>query len=343
MASRPRLQQQPSRSVDEKRPQLILEQTSKRILPQVLAAEHITHFQGGEHGGYRKKVRLGISLPTRQADGRATTIDQIMRRAQVIERIGFDGIWLGDSVGRVKWPVPDPLLWLTAAAAATEHIELGTCILQVPLRRPVELAQRLMALHALSGGRFAAGLGSGSTLADFDAVGVPYAERFKILNGALPTIRKLCRGEQVGAAYLQPWSDWDGGPPVLVGSWHSGIWVRRAALDYDGWLASGFFTTFRQLREGIQRYRDFGGKRALVSTIRVNLHAEDSRFNEDTSFSLECSRSEAAERLARLADLGYDDALLTRANHSEADITDEDLEEIRALLPRPIAAQSTNL
>jgi alkanesulfonate monooxygenase SsuD/methylene tetrahydromethanopterin reductase-like flavin-dependent oxidoreductase (luciferase family) len=279
-------------------------------------------------------MRLGISLPTRQADGRAPTIDQLMHRAQVIERIGFDGIWLGDSVGRVKWPVADPLVWLTAAAAGTSHIELGTCILQVPLRRPVELAQRLMALHALSGGRFSAGLGSGSTLADFEAVGVPYAERFHLLADALPRIRSLCRGVAVDAAYLAPWADSHGGPPILIGSWHSGLWVRRAALEYDGWLASGFFTTFAQLREGIQRYRSFGGRRALVSTIRVNLHADESRFDEDAAFSLECSPSEARDRLARLADLGYDDALLTRANHTEADITEEDLEEIRALVPR---------
>jgi alkanesulfonate monooxygenase SsuD/methylene tetrahydromethanopterin reductase-like flavin-dependent oxidoreductase (luciferase family) len=257
-----------------------------------------------------------------------------MRRAALLERVGFDGIWLGDSVGRVKWPVTDPLLWLGAAAAATERIELGTCILQVPLRRPAELAQRLITLHALSGGRFSAGLGSGSTLADFEAVGVPYEERFKRLAEALPVIRKLCRGEQAGSAYLAPWTDWDGGPPILVGSWHSGIWVKRAAEQYDGWLASGFFTTFRQLREGIQRYRDAGGTRALVSTIRVNLHAERTPFGEDATFNLECGEAEARERLQRLAELGYDDALLTRANHSEADITEEDLIRIRGLLPR---------
>jgi alkanesulfonate monooxygenase SsuD/methylene tetrahydromethanopterin reductase-like flavin-dependent oxidoreductase (luciferase family) len=258
-----------------------------------------------------------------------------MRRAKLIERIGFDGIWLGDSVGRMQFPVPDSLLWLSAAAAGTQHIELGTCILQVPLRRPVELAQRLISLHALSGGRFAAGLGSGSTLADFQAVGVSYEERFHMLAEALPAIKRLCAGEHVGAAHLESWADSGGGPPILVGSWHSGIWVTRAAHDYDGWLASGMFTTFRQLREGIQRYRDAGGKRALVSTIRVNLHAQNSTpFGEDERFNLECSEDEARERLARLAELGYDDALLTRANHSEADITEEDLIQIRGLVPR---------
>jgi alkanesulfonate monooxygenase SsuD/methylene tetrahydromethanopterin reductase-like flavin-dependent oxidoreductase (luciferase family) len=278
-------------------------------------------------------MRLGISLPNRQSDGRAPTIKQLMDRARLVERLGFDGIWIGDSVGRVNWPVPDPLEWLTAAAAATERIELGTSILQVPLRRPAELAQRLITLHGLSGGRFRAGLGSGSTQADFEAVGVPYEQRFRLLAEALPTIRQLCKGERVGSAYLAPWSNAAGGPPILVGSWHSGLWVRRAALEYDGWIASGYFTSFRQLREGIKRYRDAGGTRAMVSTITINLHAPSASFDEDARFHLECGREEAAERLQRLADLGYDDALLARGNYSEVDMAEEDLTQIRALLP----------
>jgi alkanesulfonate monooxygenase SsuD/methylene tetrahydromethanopterin reductase-like flavin-dependent oxidoreductase (luciferase family) len=278
-------------------------------------------------------VRLGISLPTRRPDGAAPAIAQLMDRARLIERLGFDGIWLGDSVGRVGWPVPDPLIWLTAAAGATEHIELGTAILQVPLRHPVELAQRLMTLHALSGGRFTAGLGSGSTLADFQAVGVSYEERFHMLAEALPTIRRLCSGERVGSAYLAPWSDTTGGPPILVGSWQSGLWVRRAAQEYDGWIASGFFRNFRELHEAIERYRDAGGKRALVGTITVDLHAPSTAFDESARFNLECGPQEAAERLQRLADIGYDDALLTRANYSDADLPEADLQQIRALLP----------
>jgi alkanesulfonate monooxygenase SsuD/methylene tetrahydromethanopterin reductase-like flavin-dependent oxidoreductase (luciferase family) len=279
-------------------------------------------------------VRLGISLPNRQSDGRAPTIAQLMERARLLERIGFDGIWVGDSVGRANWPVPDPLAWLTAAAAATERIELGTCIIQVPLRYPVELAQRLMSLHALSGGRFRAGLGSGSTRADFEAVGAVYDDRFRILSQALPTIRQLCRGERAGSAYLAPWADTNGGPPILVGSWHSGIWMRRAARDYDGWIASGFFTSFRQLREGIQRFRAEGGTRALVSTITVDLHAPSAPFDEDARFNLECGPAEATERLQRLAELGYDDALLARANYSDADLPEDDLRQIRALVPK---------
>ena len=147
------------------------------------------------------------------------------------------------------------------------------------------------------------GLGSGSTRADFDAVGVSYEDRFKILAESLPTIRSICRGEKVGEAYLPTWTDTGEGPPILIGSWHSGAWVRRAARDYDGWIGSGFFTSFNQLKEGIQRYRDAGGTRALVSTIVVDLHKPSTRFDPDAHFSLECGPEEATERLQRLAGL----------------------------------------
>ena len=273
-------------------------------------------------------MRLGITLPNRQADGRSPTI------AQLIERLGFDGIWMGDSVSRVEWPVPDVLAWLTAAAAGTQSIELGTAILQVPLRHPVELAQRLMSLHGLSEGRFTAGLGSGSTRADFDAVGVPYEDRFKLLSAALPTIKQILRGDRVGAAHLTPWSNARGGPKILVGSWHSGRWLDLAATEYDGWIASGFFTNFNQLTEGINHFRAKGGKRAMVGTITVNLHAPYTPFDPESRFHLECPPEEAAARLRRLADLGYDDALLARANYSETDLPEDDLAQIRALVPR---------
>jgi alkanesulfonate monooxygenase SsuD/methylene tetrahydromethanopterin reductase-like flavin-dependent oxidoreductase (luciferase family) len=256
-----------------------------------------------------------------------------MARARLIETLGFDGIWVGDTIGRAATARPDVLAWLAVAAAGTEHIELGTAVIQVPLRHPVELAQRLSTLHAITGGRFVAGLGAGSTRADFDAVGVDYAQRFRIFAEAVPVIRQLCDGAQVGAANLRPWPQAAGGPPMLIGSWESGLWVRRAAREYDGWQGSGL-TTLKALTEGIKRFRDAGGKRAMVNTIDVDLHLPNQKLGDDERFTLRCGPEEAADRLNALAELGYDDACLTRQGHSEADITEEDLILIRSLVPQ---------
>src|SRR5215831_12591016 len=133
-------------------------------------------------------MRLAFALPHQKPDGSALSAADVTARARLIERIGFDGIWFGDSISRGPRPRPDPLMTLAVAASATSRVELGTAILQVPLRYPVELAQRLLTLHALSGGRFVAGLGSGSTRADFDAVGVDYEARFKLLGESLSIV-----------------------------------------------------------------------------------------------------------------------------------------------------------
>jgi alkanesulfonate monooxygenase SsuD/methylene tetrahydromethanopterin reductase-like flavin-dependent oxidoreductase (luciferase family) len=276
-------------------------------------------------------VRLAMSLPHQQPDGSVLTFAQVAERARLIEHVGFDGIWIGDSIGRGPRPRPDPLMYLAVAAAATERVEVGTAILQAPLRHPVELAQRLLTLHGLSGGRFAAGLGAGSTQADFDAVGADYAGRFRAFDESLTIMRRLFRGEQVGAANLQPWPDTLGGPPVLIGSWHSGQWVRRAAREFDGWIASGL-TSFNAISEGIQRYRDAGGKRAVLGTVSVDLRAPSASLADDAPFHLRCGLDQAGERLQRIVDLGYDDVLLTNLNHTVADITEADLVSLRALV-----------
>ena len=71
-----------------------------------------------------------------------------------------------------------------------------------------------------------------------------------------------------------------------------------------------------------------------LSTITVNLRAPSTPFDESQRFTLECGPQEATERLQRLAELGFDDALLMRPNYSDADLPEADLTQIRALLPR---------
>jgi len=276
-------------------------------------------------------MRLGINLPSRRADGTPLSMAEVLTRARKIEEAGFDGIWIGDTVYRGQHVSPDPLMWLLAAATVTQRIELGVAVLQLPLRTPFEFAQRLITMHALTGGRFSLGVGAGSTKADFDAVGVDYEERFKLLSSYLPIVRRLVNGEQVGTASLNPWAVSGRGARMLIGSWASGPWVVRAAREYDGWLASGRYTKgMTGLAEGIKRYREAGGRRALVANVHVDLSAPTKPLAPDGSFNLLCSPAEAAARLQRIAELGYDDVLLNKP----IDQTEQDLIEIRALLPR---------
>ncbi len=287
-------------------------------------------------------MRIGINMPFRRADGNALTVRELMDHAAMIERLGYDGIWIGDTVGRWNSSGIDTLQWLLACAAGTSTIELGTAVLVVPLRYPVELAQRIMSLYALSGGRFTCAVGSGSLPLDFNAVGVEHSQRFKLFNEGVTTIKKLLDGETVGTANIHPWPNVQGKARLAIASWYNGPWIKRAAESYDGWVASGLNSTFAELRQGILRYRDFGGERAMVATVGVNFSATSPTLTDDTNFSLRCPLDEAKERVAMLADLGFDDLLLTGGfNFAPEDLNEEKLAEILTLKPKDTGRRSS--
>jgi alkanesulfonate monooxygenase SsuD/methylene tetrahydromethanopterin reductase-like flavin-dependent oxidoreductase (luciferase family) len=295
-------------------------------------------------------MRLGIHMPLLDGEtGKPLNNKGLTARAQAIEAAGIDGIWIGDGLGAISRP--DPLMWLLVAAAATERIEVGTCIYQVPLRHPAELAQRLITLQALCEGRFTLGVGSGSGANGYRTVGreEDFERRFKLLNEDLVLIRKLCNGETVDGVNLHPWESTLGGVPIVIGAWSSDVWVRRAAQVYDGWMCSGSFgrskaagheTTFNSMRANIQRFRDYGGKRAMVSSILVDLNEPESHLADDEPFNLFCGPESAAERLGKLEEMGYDDVLLVKRDSTrrlslyESDLSAEDLVNIRNLVKR---------
>jgi alkanesulfonate monooxygenase SsuD/methylene tetrahydromethanopterin reductase-like flavin-dependent oxidoreductase (luciferase family) len=145
--------------------------------------------------------------------------------------------------------------WLdgpTALAAVVERsgsMELATTISLVSLRGPVQLAKTLAALDVLSEGRVIAGVGPGSSERDYEAVGVPFEERWKRFDEATATLRALLGGDS-----LEPAPRRSGGIPLWIGSWGSRAGLRRVARLGDGWLASAYNTTpegFAAAREAL--------------------------------------------------------------------------------------------
>jgi alkanesulfonate monooxygenase SsuD/methylene tetrahydromethanopterin reductase-like flavin-dependent oxidoreductase (luciferase family) len=260
-------------------------------------------------------TRFGISLPTGAASGARLTATSLPEAARRIESAGFESAWTFDSVGRGTLR-PDPLMALAVAGAVTRSLELGTGVLQVPLRNPVELAQRVLTAHLVAGGRLILGVGAGSTAADFSALGLDFESRFRRLGESLSTMRQLWAGESVGDACLAPvWPAVQGGPPVLIGSWAGSRWIERAAREFDGWIGSGARSSWRALSEGIARFRDLGGQRAVVTNVRVQLDAGASPDGPDDPCDLRCPRDTARERLHRLREWGFDDIVLVPGRH----------------------------
>lgn len=269
-------------------------------------------------------MKIGIALSTRGDAGVARAgFVQAMRD---VEAVGLDGLWFFDAIGR-GYLNTDPLGAAAAAGAVTERIEIGTCIVQAPLRHPIELAQRVLTTQMFCGDRFRFGVGAGSTEGDFVAMGLDFAQRFKALREGLPTMQALWRGETVNGINLTPWPTVQGGPPILIGSWAGSRWIPIAAQQYDGWIGSAMYTTLGALKDGVAQFRELGGKRAIATNIHVDLGAPTTEIGDDDKIDLRCGPEEAARRLARLADCGFDDAILVVQDH-----TRENLAAIRALL-----------
>src|SRR5438128_3040375 len=216
-------------------------------------------------------TRFGIALPAGGRHALAPTPATLADGARAIEAAAFESAWAFDSIGR-GFLLADPLTALAVAASVTRGLELGTGVLQVPLRNPVGLAQRVLTTHLVAGGRLLLGVGAGSTATDFAALGLDFAARFRRLDESLGVMRRLWKGERVNGASLEPvWPAALGGPPVLIGSWAGSRWIERAAREFDGWVGSGARSSWRLLREGIVRFRDLGGRRAVVTNVVVHL------------------------------------------------------------------------
>jgi len=161
---------------------------------------------------------------------------------------------------------------LTALAAVLERsgrMTLATTISLSALRGPVALAKSLAALDLLSDGRLIAGVGPGSSQRDYDAMGLPFEERWKRFEESVVRLRALLRGTD-GQLEPRPAGD----VPIWIGSWGSDAGLSRVARLADGWLASAYNTTpeqFAAARESlraklVERGRDAEGfPNALVT------------------------------------------------------------------------------
>jgi len=257
-------------------------------------------------------MRLGIvTIPRQLPLGGLSMTDHLIAFAQKVEALDFHGIWLTDAFGR-GWTTLDPLSTIGMLCAVTKKVELGTCVIQVPIRHPVEHAHRVQTINLLSGGRFRFGIGTGSTKADFDVVQADFDTRFKVLPGMLEVMRRTWNGEAVYGPALSVWPGTEGGPPVMLGAWRSPRWINLAAHHCQGWIASGIHSKWEDVEIGLRMYREAGGKRAIVANIFADFRANPvgSPIGRPLTISLICSPAEARERLKRLADMGIDDALV---------------------------------
>ena len=189
-------------------------------------------------------IEFGLTVSCQQVEGtlHPEGFERLVRRA---EELGFDSLWVTDHIS-FQNPILEAVVALSAAAAWTERVRLGTGVLLLPLRHPSLVAKQIASVDDLSGGRVILGIGVGGEGAkDFEAVGVPRNERGRRTDEAIDVLRTLWTkrpashdGPQFRFAdvSIDPPPRQPGGPPIWIGG-RSPAALRRAAQRGDGWLA----------------------------------------------------------------------------------------------------------
>jgi probable F420-dependent oxidoreductase len=215
--------------------------------------------------------------------------EALLAYAARAEALGFDSLWVWDHIFLgvdPPFPVIDSLTLLTAIAARTTRIKLGTGVLVLPLRNPVVLAKELASLDLISSGRLLLGMASGWYKREFDAVGVPYHERGRIMDRSLDILRRLWSEGRVAAGDDGPYrlagnnmSPKPARPPtVLIGGYVERV-LKRAALN-GGWLTY-FYTpdSFARAWAKVQAYARDAGRdpAALLNANQLPIYVGQSR------------------------------------------------------------------
>lgn len=172
-------------------------------------------------------------------------IDDLVAHVELAERCGYDSLWVGDHIAFTT-PILDPLLTLAQAAVASRRLKLGTGVYLLPLRHPVPVAKMVATLDHLCEGRLIFGVGVGGEFPkEFEASGVPHAERGARLAESVAVLRRLWSGESVSHrgrffafenVRMLPPPRQEGGLPIWFAG-RSDSALARAGRLADGWIS----------------------------------------------------------------------------------------------------------
>ena len=140
-------------------------------------------------------MRIGLNLNNREAlIAPDYSLADLLALGARAEALGFDSLWVGDSL--FSKPRYEPLTVLAALAQRTTRVELGTACLVTSLRHPVQLAHAWATLDVLAGGRTILGACAGNVIEDavkleFAALGLDHRDRIRLFEEGLAVVREL--------------------------------------------------------------------------------------------------------------------------------------------------------
>ena len=214
---------------------------------------------------------VGLILPTfvqhtvpswaESVDAPGSVDDPLSELADLCHQAEVNGagaLWACD---HLFWhgPCLECMVVLTVAAMATERAVLGSCVIQLPLRRAVAVAKQAATLQTLSRGRLVLGVGVGSHAGEYEQARADYHARGHDLDAGIGELRRawdsgqgVSRGDTASSDPDEHYLQLPAPPPVPV--WVGGsseAALRRAAHRADGWMP--LFLTVDQYGDAVER------------------------------------------------------------------------------------------
>ncbi len=270
-------------------------------------------------------IQLGLNLPYVEGsmDGRTPRWSDILAMAQMAEAVGFDAVWVSDHVGfgdpDGEWSGAwESWTLLSALAATTERVHLGTYVLAMPLRNPALLAKMAETLDEISGGRVILGVGAGWNDPEFTSYGVPFDGRFARFEDGLRIISAMLRHgrsthdgrlNQTKSARLEPRGPRPLGLPLMVGATGPRMLRLTAELadHWNGGLRSiGEVAPLIKAVDAACRQVDRDPAtltRSVEVLVRTSAARDDAPSDEH---EIRGAPADVAGELRRFADLGID-------------------------------------
>jgi alkanesulfonate monooxygenase SsuD/methylene tetrahydromethanopterin reductase-like flavin-dependent oxidoreductase (luciferase family) len=238
--------------------------------------------------------KIGYLLPTREQimEGRPET-GPLLNLAARAQALGFDSVWVGDSL--TARPRHDPLTLLAGVAGRVPGMTIGTAVLLPMLRNPVILAHQVATLDQLSEGKLILGVGFAADRpnirAEFAAAGVPFEHRIGRMLEGLRLCKALWSGQpvdwngrwQTTQAVVAPTPYRPGGPPLWIGG-NLPPSLDRAGKFFDGWFpiapsAADFGTGLARVRN-VARERGRGPE-SVSGAMYLTLSLDDDAVKAD--------------------------------------------------------------
>jgi alkanesulfonate monooxygenase SsuD/methylene tetrahydromethanopterin reductase-like flavin-dependent oxidoreductase (luciferase family) len=232
-------------------------------------------------------MQLIVTMGIRQLPSQPRPLQELYRdhleESVLAEELGFDNVWASEHhFSEDAWN-PSPLTFLTAVAARTERVRIGTYVLLLPLHNPVRIAEDIAVLDNISGGRVDLPVGVGSAAEEFRTFGIPFNERLGRTFEALRIIERCFAGEEFshkGKYYEFPNVRMTTTPVQKPGP---PIWVASMGDQSVAWTARRGYHLAAGAARGHAKYEkllvQFGHDRTKcqVASIPIRVHLAETR------------------------------------------------------------------